>query len=237
MPVPHRSVRLTGIFDDDKAVAAGHFRDRAHVRDSSVKVDRNDRAGPRGNSCLELTNVEGEGHRIHVHENRSRADQVDCLDGGDERVRHRDYFVARTYPRRAKREHQRVGSRANSDTVSGPTIVSKLFLERDDVVSEKQVHASQDSSDSRQNLTTDRFVLCPQVHQRNRLMRNHGDHSIARFAEHLHRCSASTPLSYPGHSPSTRPIGHRRSSIILITRAGFPTATALAGMSWTTTLP
>src|SRR4029077_11931792 len=69
--VVRASMSLGGIFDNPQAVSICEFDDLPEIHRSTVKVHRDDRPRARGNHPFRRVNVEMEGDRIHVSEDRT----------------------------------------------------------------------------------------------------------------------------------------------------------------------
>src|SRR5262245_6198139 len=81
-----RTMRLTGIFDNGQPMSLGNHLDWRHIGRLTCKMNRNSRTSVRSNGPLDLRDIDIEGSRITIHQDRFSADRTDRQSRGNERV-------------------------------------------------------------------------------------------------------------------------------------------------------
>ena len=105
-PLPHRSVRLTRIFDDAQSMTARRVEDRLHRDDLPVQVHRHQRLRAwrdRRVNCRRIDQVV----IGHLDQHRRRTHTRNAQRRGDVRICRHDDFVARADVQRLERDFQR----------------------------------------------------------------------------------------------------------------------------------
>ena len=137
-PLTGREVRLAAVLDDGEAVARGHAHDGRHVRGLSVKVYGHDGRGARGDRGSGGGRIECEAARVDVGEHRSRPSRDDRQRRVGGRQRGRNHLGTRADVERAKRDGERVGSRADANGTRGSGCTAEFVLERLELRSEDE---------------------------------------------------------------------------------------------------
>jgi hypothetical protein len=99
-----------GILDDENPMRTGDLEDFRQIGGVAEEVDRQDGFRARGQGPLEGRDIHGQRRLVHVDEDRSRSDGMDCRRGRDIAVGNRDDLVTWTDAERLQRDPQ--GGRA-----------------------------------------------------------------------------------------------------------------------------
>jgi hypothetical protein len=106
--------------------------------------------------------------RVDIHEHGLSAGGSDRLDGGDERVRHRDHVRAGLDAERAESEPQRRSAVAHADAVLGAAELRKLLLELLELTPEGELPGVPETLEGLHGLCAHRPERARNVEERNR---------------------------------------------------------------------
>ena len=175
-------------------------QDGVQIDRLAVEMHRDDGARPRIDRCREGHRVDGVGGRIHVDEDRPRADRGNRQDRRDEGVGRGDDLVARAYAERTQRQLECGKACADANRMARPDEGGVLRLEALDRGAQDEVAARDDVSNRSVHVAADRRVLRAEIDERHMHGGNHFFNPRPRYTTGrmmLHQSARPRIFVYP----------------------------------------
>jgi len=157
---------LTCIFDKSHAVRTRDVEEGLRER-AAIEVDRENRPRSVGDMFLDQARVEIEGIEVDIDQNGASSRSDDGRGGGHRTERSRYHFVARLNSGSYKSKSEGVSSRTHTDSLASPAVSGKLFFEGEDLRSENELSATDDTVDGGIHAGSDLGPLPSQVSEGN----------------------------------------------------------------------
>src|SRR5271166_251184 len=120
---------VRAVLNDMQPMLARDLEDRIHVTTTATHVDHENPLRSRRNSNLDLFRIDVEGVAAAVHQNRLRAGGYDGVDGGAERHRGSNHFIASPNSQGGESQVNRGGTAAHRQCVRRALVACELLLE------------------------------------------------------------------------------------------------------------